>query len=174
MLRKLSYILSYIVAGTFALSAFGSMIYAIMFFVEMGNNSDPTLNGSFVGAAVIQLIGMLILAALAWFAIYYGNRVRKAYSRAEVKTISIVALFLVGILPGLFCLISEDSEYGPKVTVTAQEQDAINKASQELLKETKKEEDPIEKLKKLTELYDKKLISEEEYQEGRKKIIDKL
>lgn len=170
MLRKISYILSYIVAGTYALSAFGSMIYAIMFFVEMGNNSD----GYLVGAAVGQLIVVMILATLAWFAIYYGNRVRKASSRSEVKAISIVALFLIGILPGLFCLISEDSEYGPKVTVTTQEQDAINNASQELLKETKKEEDPVEKLKKLTELYDKKLISEEEYQEGRKKIIDKL
>ena len=106
--------------------------------------------------------------------IYIYLFLKKTLLRKTGKTISIVALFLVGILPGLFCLISEDSEYGPKVTVTAQEQDAINKASQELLKETKKEEDPIEKLKKLTELYDKKLISEEEYQEGRKKIIDKL
>ncbi|WP_306298119.1 SHOCT domain-containing protein [Thermococcus litoralis] len=38
----------------------------------------------------------------------------------------------------------------------------------------KSQEDPLEKLKKLKELYDMGVLSQEEYEEKRKKLLDQI
>lgn len=179
MLRKLSYILSYIAGGIYAVSGFSMVISCIMSFVEAGQFvGDPSSSSVFISTGVILLVMVGLFAALSWFSIFYGNKVKEATSRDEVKTLSIVALFLIGILPGLFCLIADESDFNPtpKPNLNNQvDQNAVNDVAQDLLKEEKKaEDDPIQKLKKLSELKAQNLISDDEYNEARKKIINGL
>ena len=173
MLRKISYILSYISAGITGVSAFSTIIICIMSIVAVASSGQAEA-GFLIGTLIGQLIGVGILVLCTWFGVFYANKVKNAKSKKEVKTLSIVALFVLGILPGLFCLISEDSEYETKTYTTSKDETIINQTANDLLKNNNPGDDPVEKLKKLSELHDKKLISEEEYNEARKNIIDKL
>lgn len=173
MLRKLSYIFSFIVGGIYIFCALLLLIATIMTYYQAAQTGSLDAASGIIGNANIKLFLTCLVFGLAYFAIRYGIKVLKAHSKQELKVMSIFSLFLLGILPGLFCLVSDDSEYD-KSSKNNTNVDAKN-SYKELTQNTIDQDDFIEKervrkLKKLDEIYDKKLISEEEYNEKRKNI----
>lgn len=78
--------------------------------------------------------------------------------KKDIEALSIVALFLIGILPGLFALISDEKDYpGYYSDPNSLETDSFEA-----------------KLKNLIKLREQGLLTEEEFLEAKKKLIEKV
>lgn len=121
------------------------------------------LIGCFV-ALPVSLICFLYVAICAVPIVVDSIALKKlanAYTKSELTAISICVLIFGGIIPGILMLVaSEEDLFGYK------------KSSVTIVKQTEKKEFLGTKLEKIKKLKDSGTISEEEYLELRKKIID--
>lgn len=133
--------------------------------------------GSAIGALAMLIMGIITAIAvdpiggilliiytfilLVPFVIDYVGykKINNATRAKELTTIGILTLIFGGIIPGILILLIKDEDLGVSTYVK---------------KETKPTADSLEKeLKDLNTLKDNGVITEEEYQSARKKIIDK-
>lgn len=133
--------------------------------------------GSAIGALAMLIMGIITAIAvdpmggilliiytfilLVPFVIDYVGykKINNATRAKELTTIGILTLIFGGIIPGILILLIKDEDLGDSTYVK---------------KETKPTPDSLEKeLKDLNTLKDNGVITEEEYQSARKKIIDK-
>ena len=133
--------------------------------------------GSAIGALAMLIMGIITVIAvdpiggilliiytfilLVPFVIDYVGykKINNATRAKELTTIGILTLIFGGIIPGILILLIKDEDLGDSTYVK---------------KETKPTPDSLEKeLKDLNTLKDNGVITEEEYQSARKKIIDK-
>lgn len=169
MLKKLSYIFSYVAAGLYIASGTIMLVCGILYLIIAGQtvHTDPQMSSYYKIFGITYIVLIVIFIPLAWFCFYYANRVKNAYSKAEIQTISIIALFLAGLLPGLFAILSEDADY-PAF------KNKVKNNSVEYIDKVYQNDDLVLQLKKLSELYEQRVLTEEEYKEAKKKIIDKM
>lgn len=175
MLKKISYILSYIISGIYTILSLFIIVISIVGATQAGNSSDVDLKTEIY----LLILYALLVAALAVYAFYFGNKVRKAYTKSETTVVAIISLFLLGILPGLLCLLSDETDYigycKAKIKQKENKQNEINEEVKKAIKKQEEEEEsPSNKLMKLNDLLDKKLITQEEYDKARQKIIDEI
>lgn len=133
--------------------------------------------GSAVGALAMLIMGIITAIAvdpiggilliiytfilLVPFVIDYVGykKINNATRAKELTTIGILTLIFGGIIPGILILLIKDEDLGVSTYVK---------------KETKPTADSLEKeLKDLNTLKDNGVITQEEYESARKKIIDK-
>lgn len=133
--------------------------------------------GSAIGALAMLIMGIITAIAvdpmggilliiytfilLVPFVIDYVGykKINNATRAKELTTIGILTLIFGGIIPGILILLIKDEDLGVSTYVK---------------KETKPTADSLEKeLKDLNTLKDNGVITQEEYESARKKIIDK-
>lgn len=119
-----------------------------------------------ITAIAVDLMGGILLIIYTFILLvpfvidYVGyKKINNATRAKELTTIGILTLIFGGIIPGILILLIKDEDLGDSTYVK---------------KEAKPTPDSLEKeLKDLNTLKDNGVITEEEYQSARKKIIDK-
>lgn len=153
-MKKASWILSYIGSATYSLMLVFFLIGGILCIIEGMNGTMP----GGVESGIANIIVSAICAPLIWFCLYFAKKVRNAKTKKEIEALSIVALFLIGILPGLFALVSDEKDYpGYYSDPNSLETDSFEA-----------------KLKNLIKLREQGLLTEEEFLEAKKKLIEKV
>lgn len=119
-----------------------------------------------ITAIAVDLMGGILLIIYTFILLvpfvidYVGyKKINNATRAKELTTIGILTLIFGGIIPGILILLIKDEDLGVSTYVK---------------KETKPTADSLEKeLKDLNTLKDNGVITQEEYESARKKIIDK-
>lgn len=119
-----------------------------------------------ITAIAVDLMGGILLIIYTFILLvpfvidYVGyKKINNATRANELTTIGILTLIFGGIIPGILILLIKDEDLGVSTYVK---------------KETKPTADSLEKeLKDLNTLKDNGVITQEEYESARKKIIDK-
>ena len=148
---KIFLILGMIVGATFSLIClFGILIVPF------------PLNLLYIIYAVIGLVPFVI-DLLAW------KKLEKASSKNELTVISILVLLFGGLIAGILMLVaSEEDLIGYKIKDLYEEHQQKETLNQSLSIDNLESE-----LNKLKKLHDNGTLTDEEYEEARKKIINK-
>lgn len=114
-MKKASWIMSYVGAGIYIISLLSFIGVGISYFVGSGElrNKGYDAEAEVLANLGIGFLvgGILVFIPLIWSCFYYANKMKYAFSKDHITTICVIALILIGILPGIFALLSDEKEY---------------------------------------------------------------
>lgn len=162
---KVFLIISIVLSGILALT------YLILTFINL----------AYLAAMIVAIIPIIVDSIAL-------KKMSEATCKKDIIPIAIVALIFGGFLGGLFLLLTDDSDYG--TSNYSYNTNSFNKSSNynsygsnsstfnsdsKPQQESKNNIDDLEtKLKKLTKLHDEGVLTDEEYESARKKVVEEL
>lgn len=138
-------------------------------------NESPESAGIIIGSGIGSVIGSLFGIIPVILAKKSTEKVETALRKSDITVWAIITLILVNTISGILMLVIDESEFplGHKANSSVDHTTTTTVNTSPKV-EPKTEVDPMAELKRLKELLDAGIITEEEYNEKRQKYIDRL